>query len=336
MRATYVPAIVGGVLFVILALVTSDASVLPALLMFAAVLQGLFALAAAAHLAEGRWILPARNTILNLHPLLLFLPIAFLAYSKNISVYGWTEHPTFWLSPAFFIARNVAMLLITWALAFGFGRAAQCGSDRASLLAVLYAFAFVFNQSFIAFDWVMTFDYPWISTLFGGYFFIEAMFLGLATLSLLGMKLVSLGKAERGKTFMDTSTFLFGWSLLWAGQLFAQFLVIWYGNIPEEQLFLVRRIVDTPLREMAICIPLFLFVIPFTTLLSRAAKSSNLVMTVIATLVFVGIFIERLLFIIPVAHMNPFVVVLALAALGVPVAHTLWRGVTEEQAAEAA
>jgi hypothetical protein len=172
MRATYVPAIVGGVLFVILALVTSDASVLPALLMFAAVLQGLFALAAAAHLTEGRWILPARNTILNLHPLLLFLPIAFLAYSKNISVYGWTEHPTFWLSPAFFIARNVVMLLITWALAFGFGRAAKCGSDRASLLAVLYAFAFVFNQSFIAFDWVMTFDYPWISTLFGGYFFI--------------------------------------------------------------------------------------------------------------------------------------------------------------------
>jgi hypothetical protein len=314
---------------------TSDASVLPALLMVAAVLQGLFALAAAAHLAEGRWILPARNTILSLHPLLLWLPIAFFAYSRNISVYGWTEHPTFWLSPAFFIARNVVMLLITWALAFSFARAVHSGSGRASLLAVLYAFAFVLNQSFIAFDWVMSFDYPWISTLFGGYFFIEAMFLGLATLSLLGMKLVAQGKAERGKTFMDTSTFLFGWSLLWAGQLFAQFLVIWYGNIPEEQLFLVRRIVDSPLRQMAICIPLFLFVIPFGTLLSRAAKSSNAVMTVIASLVFVGVFIERLLFIIPVAHMNGFVVALALVALGGPVAYAIWQGANDEgEAAE--
>lgn len=332
-RTAHVPAIAGGVAFVLLALLTSDASLLPALLMAAAVVQGLYALAAAAHLTEGRWILPARKTILSLHPLLLLFTIAFLAFSKNISVYGWTEHPTFWLNPAFFIARNAVVLLLTWALAFGFSRAAQSGSERAPLFAVLYAFAFVLNQSLIAFDWVMSFDYPWISTLFGGYFFIEAMFLGLATLSFLGMKLVALGKAERGKTFMDTSTFLFGWSLLWAGQLFAQFLVIWYGNIPEEQLFLVRRIVDSPLRQMAICIPLFLFVIPFTTLLSRAAKSSNTVMTVIATLVFVGVFIERLLFIIPVARMNPFVVVLALAALGGPVAHSLWRGVTEEGAA---
>jgi hypothetical protein len=305
------------------------ASVLP--VMVAAVVQGLYAIAAAAHLAEGRWILPARKTILSLHPLLLLLPIAFLAYSKNISVYSWTEHPTFWLSPVFFIARNVVMLLITWGLAFGFSRAALCGSERASMFAVLYAFAFVFNQSFIAFDWVMSFDYPWISTLFGGYFFIEAMFLGLATLSFLGMRLMAQGKAERGKTFMDTSTFLFGWSLLWAGQLFAQFLVIWYGNIPEEQLFLVRRIVDSPLRQMAVCIPLFLFVIPFTTLLSRAAKASNVVMTVIATLVFIGVFIERLLFIIPVAHMNAIVVVLALAALGGPFGYVLKQGVDEEE-----
>ncbi len=328
--ATNIPAIAGGVLFVLLAFFTSDASVLPALLMVAAVVQGLYALAAAAHLAEGRWILPARKTILSLHPLLLWLPIAFLAYSSNISIYGWTEHQTFWLSTPFFVARNFVMLLITWALALAFSRAALSGSEKAGVLAVLYAFAFVFNQSFIAFDWVMTFDYPWISTLFGGYFFIEAMFLGLATLSFMAMKLVAKGKAERGKTFMDVSTFIFGWSLLWAGQLFAQFLVIWYGNIPEEQLFLVRRIVDPPLSQLAICIPLFMFVIPFTTLLSRTAKSSNTVMTVIASLIFIGVFIERLLFIIPVAHMNAFVVVLALVALGGPVAYTIWRGVSEE------
>jgi hypothetical protein len=328
--AASIPVLIGGVLFVLLAVLTSDASVLPALLLVAAVVQGLFAIAAAAHLAEGRWILPARSTIFSLHSLMLWFPVAFLAFSTNLSIYGWTEHQTLWLSPAFFVARNVIMLLITWALAFGFAKAASCGSERASLLAVLYAFAFVLNQSLFAFDWVMSFDYPWISTLFGGYFFIEAMFGALAVLSLMGMRLMAQGKAERGKTFLDTSTFMFGWSLLWAGQLFAQYLVIWYGNIPEEQLFLVRRIVDSPFSVMAASVPILLFVIPFSVLLSRKAKSSNLVMTILAALVFTGLFIERLLFLIPVAHMNPFVVVLALVALAGPLAWMVKQGVDEE------
>ncbi len=332
--SSLLPVLAGGAVFVVLALITSDASVLPALLMVAALVQGLFALAVAAHLSQGRWFLPARNTILSLHPLLLLLAVAFLAFSKNISVYGWTEYHTAWLSPTFFIVRNVAMLLITWAVAFAFSRAALAGSERASTYAVLYAFAFVVNQSLIAFDWVMSFDYPWISTLFGGYFFIEAMFGGIAILSLLGMRLMTQGKAERTGTFMDTSTLMFGWSLLWAGQLFAQFLVIWYGNIPEEQLFLVRRIVDSPLRELAVCVPLFLFVIPFATLLSRKAKASTVVMTLMASLVFAGIFIERLLFLIPVAHMNAVVVVLALAALAGPLAVMLRRGGGEDEVAE--
>jgi len=331
-----VPVLAGGAVFVLLALITSDASVLPALLMVAAVVQGLYALAAAAHLSQGRWIMPARNTILSLHPLLLLLPVAFLAFSKNISIYGWTEYETLWLSPLFFVARNVVMLLITWALAFAFSRAALKGEERASTYAVLYAFSFVFNQSLIAFDWVMSFDFPWISTLFGGYFFIEAIFGGIAVLSLLGMRLMALGKAERGKTFMDTSTLMFGWSLLWAGQLFAQFLVIWYGNIPEEQLFLVRRIVDAPLSQMAVLIPLFMFVIPFTTLLSRKAKASNAVMTVMAVLVFTGIFLERLLFIIPAASMNAIVVALALVALAAPLVVMLRQGADAEGVAESA
>jgi hypothetical protein len=87
---------------------------------------------------------------------------------------------------------------------------------------------------------------------------------------------------------------------------------------------------------MAVCVPLFLFIIPFTTLLSRTAKASNTVMTVIASLVFIGVFIERLLFIIPVAHMNAVVVVLALAALSGPLAYMLWQGVNEEGTTETA
>jgi len=323
----YEPVIIGAGAFVVLGVLAPDASLLPALLMFAAVVQGLFALAAAAELSQGRWFRPARNAILSLHSLLFILPIGFISFSDNVSFYGWSEHPTLWLSPSFFVTRNVLMLFVTWGVGYRFAMASLTGSKRAPLFAVLYSFAFVANQSLIAFDWVMSFDYPWISTLFGGYFFIEAMFLGLAVLSLLCMRLKASGRAESQQTFLDASTFLFGWSLLWAGQLFAQFLVIWYGNIPEEQLFLVRRLVDSPLRAMAICVPLFLFVIPFTVLLSRKAKASNVVMTGIAALVFLGVFIERMLFLVPVAPMNPFFVVLGFIPLAWVLAVSLQRAV---------
>ena len=76
----------------------------------------------------------------------------------------------------------------------------------------------------------------------------------------------------------------------------------------------------------------FMFVIPFTTLLSRKAKASNTVMTIMAVLVFTGIFVERLLFLIPVANMNAIVVALALVALAAPLVVMLRQGADAEAA----
>ncbi len=334
MKKEYQPAIIGGIVFALLGAFTSDASALPALLMLVALVQGLFALSAASYLAEGKWILPARHVILKLYPLLFVLPFAFLAFSRDLSIYGWMEHQTRWLSSGFFITRNVVMLFITAWLGYAFAKGVETKSEKAPMWAVLYAFAFVINQSLVAFDWVMSFDYPWISTLFGGYFFIEAIFGAIAVISFLGMRLMASGRAERDKTFVDTSTLMFGWSLLWAGQLFAQFLVIWYGNIPEEQLFLVKRLVDTPYRQMAIAVPFCLFFIPFPVLLSRTVKASNRAMTFLASLVLFGILLERLLFILPVAPMNPIFVVIGLLALLGPLAVMLWMESREAEQQE--
>jgi len=69
-----IPAAVGSALMVVLGLVASDGSLLPALLLFSALVQGTIALAAAAELSKGRWILPARKAMLSLHPMMI--PIA--------------------------------------------------------------------------------------------------------------------------------------------------------------------------------------------------------------------------------------------------------------------
>ncbi len=320
------PAFIGSVVVATLGIISSDSALLPGILFWAALLQGMFALVAAAELTEGRWLVPARKVILNLHPFMLILPVAFLAFSKNIAVYGWMEHPNAWLNPAFFIIRNVAVFILTWYLAWRLASAIRARSTRVGRLAVWYILAFVLSQSLLAFDLVMSFEFPWISTLLGGYFFIEALFGGIALTAIISLSLVKREPALKERVLRDSSTFLFGFSLLWVGQFFAQYLVIWYGNIPAEQEFLVTRLTEPPLSIVAVCVILFMFFIPFTALLSKKAKTSASAMIPITGLIFTGILLERLLFLIPVTSMNPVMTVLSFLAIGLPVVIGIKRG----------
>jgi len=327
MTATaYRTSAVAAVAVVVLGLLAPDASLLLALLFWAALLQGVIAWGAATELSQGRWFSPAAGLVRNLYPLLLLHPIAFLLFARNVGLYGWTEHPTWWLSPGFWVARNVAMLLLVWLAARAWSRASQAGSASAGRAGVIYLLTFVISQSLIAFDWVMSFDWPWISTLFGGYFFVEALYGGLGVLALVAWVLVRQGRSRPELIFKDVGTFIFAFSLLWAGQFFAQYLVIWYGNMPEEQAFLVKRILDQPGRAMGYGVLAALFFIPFIALLGPGAKRSPWVVLPIAGLVFAGILLERIVFLFPVAPLNPLLSLLGLLVLGFPLVLTLRAG----------
>ncbi|MBD3337153.1 MAG: hypothetical protein GF355_16700 [Candidatus Eisenbacteria bacterium] len=325
----HVSILLGAAAAAVLGLVATDASLLPALLFWVAVGQGLFALAAAAELSNAHWIKPARTTILNLHPLLLMFPVLFLVLARNMSIYPWTEHPTAWLNPAFFIARNVAMLVVTWLAAWAYARASLAGSDHSRTLAVVYLFIFVANQSLVAFDWVMPLEYPWISTLFGGYFFVEALYAGIAVSAILVACLTPRDQHALNRPLGDAATLLFGFALLWAGQMFAQYLVIWYGNLPHEVSFVAHRVIPSPMREMAVGVLFALFVIPFTVFFSRTAKTTPLIIVPMAGLIFAGIFVERLLFLIPSAPLNPLLVILTTLAVGAPFVLMLRSGMAQ-------
>jgi hypothetical protein len=288
-----------------LGFLTSGASLLPALLFWTAFGQGVIALVAAAELTRARWILPLRPVLLGLQPLLLIFPVAFLVFARDLTVYPWTAHPTGWLRPDFFIGRNLALLLLSWLLAGGLARAIGRAAPRRGSWAVAYLLAFALNQTVIAFDWVMSFEYPWISTLFGAYFFVEAFYAGIAAAAVTAALLLERSGAMPRSALRDAATLLFGFSLLWAGQFFAQYLVIWYGNLPQEVSFLARRILDSPLRELSTLVLGCLFLIPFLILLSRRAKSSPLITTMLAGVVLLGILLERLVFLLPVVELQP-------------------------------
>ena len=103
----------------------------------------------------------------------------------------------------------------------------------------------------------------------------------------------------------DLAILLFGFSLLWAGLFYSQFLVIWYGNIPEEVSFLVTRLSSSPLRELTASILILYFFVPFFVLLPGRSKTNPYVLFAVSLSVLLGILVERFVFLAPVVPLSP-------------------------------
>ena len=166
-------------------------------------------------------------------------------------------------------------------------------------------------QTIVAFDWVMSLDYPWISTLFGAYFFVEAFYAGLALAAVITyFNLHNFVEDFSEKTFkksqMDMMTLMFGFSIFWGYQFFSQYIVIWYGNIPEEVAYIKYRLEQySILLYLVIAI---LFLIPFVLMLSRKIKSNPKLVMPIGFLIWGGILLERYFMIAPHMNLNPLIV----------------------------
>ncbi len=304
-----------------------DGSLLLSFLFFAAVVEGCIAAAAAGTLVNARWVGSVRKGLLSVSPMMLLFSFLLLPLIPFLDAYPWAGTPGIWLRKDFFIGRNLAFLLLAYVTARRFA-AAPAGGEGTKVRAASYLFVFVVSQSLTAFDLVMSLEYPWISTLLGGYFFIEALYGGFAVSALLYLFLH--GRPAAGDTsgsrsdLSDLSILMFGFSLMWAGLFFAQFLTIWYGNIPEEVGFIARRLSASPLRELSVAILFLLFFIPFPALLSTRMKSNPYAVSAAALSILSGILLERYVFLAPVVRFSPgalaidFACLLVLFAAGVP------------------
>jgi hypothetical protein len=165
----------------------------------------------------------------------------------------------------------------------------------------------------------MSLEYPWVSALFGGYFFIESIYGGFAVSALLCLQRSGTPPADRAhgsrSDLSDLSILMFGFSLMWAGLFFAQFLTIWYGNIPEEVGFIARRVAASPLRELSVAVLFLLFFIPFPALLSTRAKSNPYVVSAVSLSILSGILVERYVFLAPVVRFSPVALAIDFACL---------------------
>jgi len=269
--------------------------------------EGSIALVAASDLANSKWIHLIKDKLLTPYPMILYIAILFGAFAWRLESHPAIKNKNFWLSKDFFVIRNFVILLLSYLLAKRYYLENLKESNKKKLYAVLYLLSFVLSQSFVAFDWIMPLEYPWYSTLFGGYSFIESLYSGIAIGGIFYflMKNSPAGKKNFIFGIRSLATLMFGFSLLWVGLFYAQFLVIWYGNIPEESSFLLKRITSFPGNSLGILVLICLFFVPFLTLLLHKFKENRFIVLIISILILFGIFIERLLYVFPVIKLSP-------------------------------
>lgn len=165
---------------------------------------------------------------------------------------------------------------------------------------ILLLYAYVF--SLIAFDLVMSLSPHWYSNLFGGYFFMSNMYAGLAAvviLAALARKHLQLDRYITPSQFHDLGKLLFGFCVFWGYLTFTQFIVIWYGNMPEETWFVIVRAKEAPWAALSKSIALAGFAIPFVVLLSREVKRRPARLAMIAGLALLAMWFERFVLVAP-------------------------------------
>ena len=170
---------------------------------------------------------------------------------------------------------------------------------------VLYALTF----TFASFDWIMTLQWQWFSTIFGVYVWSGAVCAGLAAISLLTLALARgpLKQYVGSDTIHDLGKLLFAFCVFWAYIAFSQYFLVWYANIPEETIWFLQRwtgITETNDSNWWITstlLPMGRFVLPFFVLMSAHAKRHPRTLATISVLTLLSAWLDVYWMVMP-AH----------------------------------
>lgn len=160
---------------------------------------------------------------------------------------------------------------------------------------------FAVSSSVGAWDWVMSIDTHWFSTLFGWYLFSSWFVAGLSAMTLLIIILKESGYLAmvNENHIHDMGKYVFAFSIFWAYLWFSQFLLIYYANIPEESVYYVERLHSETYSLLFYLNLVLNFALPFFVLMTRASKRHNIFLKVICTLLLVGHWLDVSLMVQP-------------------------------------
>ena len=169
------------------------------------------------------------------------------------------------------------------------------GYKRAAVFLVVFA---VFSSA-LSWDWLMSIDTHWFSTLYGWYVLSGMWVSAMNIFVILTLYLISKGYLENinSSHLQDMGKWVFALSFLWSYLWFSQFLLIWYSNIPEEVTYFITRIDDFAVPFFGMFI--INFALPMIILMSRDAKRNPGFLIAMGVIIFIGHYMDTFLLIIP-------------------------------------
>ena len=175
--------------------------------------------------------------------------------------------------------------------------------QRARRLAPAFAIMFAVGWSLVSFDYLMSLDQTWFSTLFGVFVIVGHLYSALALMLVLAAFSRNLPGVSEYMTinrYHDLAKLTFAIAALYAYMAFSQYLVIWYSNLPEESPYLViRSIAPTPWRPLFWTLVVVLFGFPFLALMPRTICRRPPIAGSIAAILLVGQWWANYLLVVP-------------------------------------
>ena len=187
-----------------------------------------------------------------------------------------------WLNKTWFTIRGLIFIL-GWSLYRYFSRKFSLAQDLSDVndnsnfkknfrISAAFLVFYIYTESMMSWDWIMSVDPHWFSTLFGWYVFASMFVSGITVIALITIYLKAKGLMQfvNDSHLHDLAKFMFAISVFWTYLWFSQFMLIWYANIPEEVTYFITRIEDYKLPFFGMLGLNFIF--PFLVLMNSDYK----------------------------------------------------------------
>lgn len=205
-----------------------------------------------------------------------------------------------YLNPTFFLVR-AAIFLAGWIAYRFYSRKLSLAQDQSDdnsnfiknfRLSAGFLVFYLVTESMMSWDWIMSFDPHWFSTLFGWYVFASMFVSGITTIALITIYLKSKGLLEQvnNSHIHDLAKFMFGISIFWTYLWFSQFMLIWYANIPEEAVYYISRIEHYKLPFFGMLALNFIF--PLLVLMNSDYKRVNWFVVMVGIVILFGHYLD--------------------------------------------
>jgi hypothetical protein len=274
------------------------AALIASWLFFAGIAAGALAFVGFFQIVDAAWARPLAARVAPLAsfaPVSLFVLLIILAGARSAPWLPPGSDGSSWLSLPSLATREIVITVVL----FGFARLrleSQLGraEPRSRVVAVTYCLIYAVVLSVWAFDFVLGPDPIFESTLVGPYVFMAAFIAGTGAVILLGLQRGALSEGQR----RDAGAMMLALSIFWAYLFWSQYLTIWYGDLPQETVFALRR-AQSGWGALVLTVIGLVFAVPFVMLLHPRGRKSSRVLGGVLVIQLVGLWLNCHLLVVP-------------------------------------